>query len=107
MTAYRIAAQLPICLAESIKDRHLVTAEEFRLELQRQLGQAQAKGLPSVDIKSGDLHRTVGVYPDAKRHRMPVCCDVMYDEQRSGDQIISKPPKGKGATLVIRYKLPR
>jgi hypothetical protein len=31
----------------------------------------------------------------------------MYDEQKAGDEVISRPPKGKGASLTIRYRLPR
>lgn len=38
---------------------------------------------------------------------MPSCCQAMYHEQRADDEIISRPPKGKGATLTIRYRLPR
>jgi len=38
---------------------------------------------------------------------MPVCCNVMLSEMSNEDVIVSKPPKGQGASLVIRYKLPR
>jgi len=31
----------------------------------------------------------------------------MYHEQKVGDEVISRPPKGKGASLTIRYRLPR
>jgi hypothetical protein len=31
----------------------------------------------------------------------------MYSEQQPGDQIISRPPQGNGASLTIRYHLPR
>jgi 5-methylcytosine-specific restriction protein A len=83
------------------------TMDEFRLELRRQLEEAQRSGArPHVDINSGDFHRRVGGYP-GPNHRMPVCCDVMYEEVGTGDEIISSPPKGKGASLTIRYKLPR
>jgi 5-methylcytosine-specific restriction protein A len=62
--------------------------------------------LREITIKSGDLHRRVGGYP-SHNHRMPVCCHVMRANMRSGDQILAAPPKGDGATLVIRYRLPR
>jgi hypothetical protein len=31
----------------------------------------------------------------------------MYEEMRAGDEIVEAPPKGRGATLIIRYRLPR
>jgi hypothetical protein len=38
---------------------------------------------------------------------MPSCCEAMYAEKRTGDVIIARPPEGMGASLTIRYKLPR
>ena len=39
---------------------------------------------------------------------MPVCCDVMYAEMLDeADAILAAPTKGKGASLVIEYLLPR
>lgn len=39
---------------------------------------------------------------------MPVCCDVMRRMMDSSvDSILSEPPKGKGASLCIRYRIPR
>jgi len=31
----------------------------------------------------------------------------MYAEMREGDRVLCAPPKGRGATLTIRYLLPR
>ena len=78
----------------------------FKAELQKRLKAAEAQGAASVDINSGEIHRTVGGYPST-RHHMPVCCSVMYAEMRASDRTISQPPKGKGASLTIRYALPR
>jgi len=80
--------------------------DEFRRELLRQLKVEAARGAPSVLINSGELHRSVGGYPGPNA-RMPSCCAAMYHEQRLGDEIVNKPPKGKGASLSIRYRLPR
>ena len=55
-----------------------------------------------IDLVSGDIHRAVGGYP-SNNHRMPVCCEVMYAKMQGNDRVISAPPKGKGATLKIRY----
>jgi 5-methylcytosine-specific restriction protein A len=82
------------------------TAQDFQNELNRIFQEAQRQGKPYVDVKSGNLHRRVGGYP-GHNHRMPTCCEVMTRNMKHGDQILQQPPKGKGATLVIRYKLPR
>lgn len=82
------------------------TLQEFSNELRTQLRQAELKGVPHLEINSGQLHRQMGGYPEGA-HRMPTCCSAMYAEQKAGDEVISRPPKGKGASLTIRYKLPR
>jgi hypothetical protein len=82
------------------------TASDFQMELNRVFHAAKEKGESHIDVKSGDLHRQVGGYPDPN-HRMPVCCDVMRRNMKAGDTILHEPPKGKGATLKIRYQIPR
>jgi hypothetical protein len=84
----------------------LPTKDQFRAELHRQFELATKRGVPTVDINSGDLHLILGDYPGTG-HRMPTCCDAMYAEQREGDRILQQAEKGKGASLTIRYKLPR
>ncbi len=80
--------------------------EEFRAELESRFQRGTNRGASEIAVNSGDLHRSIGGYPSPK-HRMPQCCDVMYDLMRTGDEIVSAPPKGKGASLTIKYKLPR
>ena len=80
------------------------TMEAFQAELDRELQEATAKKLKSVLLISRVLHRKVGGYPGSN-HRMPMCCDVMYRSMHDGDEIVAAPPKGKGATLMIRYYL--
>ena len=84
----------------------MTTVSEFQSELQSQLRQAELRGASHIEINSGQLHRAIGGYPGI-RHQMPSCCDAMYNEQKSGDEVIARPPKGKGASLTIRYMLPR
>jgi hypothetical protein len=31
----------------------------------------------------------------------------IYDEQRADDEVFSRPKKGRGASLTMRYRLPR
>ena len=84
------------------------TKVDFLSELRSQLKRAQDRGARYVTINAGELHRRVGGYPSRTgSHRMPLCCDAMYSERRNGDEIIFAPQKGKGASLTIRYSLPR
>jgi 5-methylcytosine-specific restriction protein A len=82
------------------------TADDFREELHTIFATAQRPERPSIDVNAGELHRRVGGYP-GPNHRMPACCNVMRSSMKSGDQILRAPPNGKGASLVIRYQLPR
>ena len=82
------------------------TTQDFAGEIQRILAQEEAAGKTDVTLKSGDIHRRVGVYP-ASNHRMPCCCDAMKKQMSAGDEIVSEPPSGKGASLTVLYRLPR
>ena len=82
------------------------TADKFRTALFAWLDEAERASKAYVEINSGKLHRVVGGYPGQK-HRMPVCCAVMESAMREGDVVVSAPPKGRGASLTIRYMLPR
>jgi 5-methylcytosine-specific restriction protein A len=60
-----------------------------------------------VDIRADDLHARIGDYP-GPFHRMATCCEVMYENYNPAvDKILQFPPKGKGASMEIRYALPR
>ena len=82
------------------------TTDDFKTELRRQLKRAGLRPLTHVDINAGTLHRRVGGYPGGN-HRMPACCSAMRGEMIAGDKIVAEPPRGAGATLTIRYRLPR
>jgi 5-methylcytosine-specific restriction protein A len=82
------------------------TAPEFESKLDAIFRDAKQKAVAYVDVKAGDLHRQVGGYP-GNNHRMPVCCEVMMRKMNTGDAVLNQPPKGKGASLEIRYKIPR
>ena len=79
---------------------------DFEAALRARLARAEEGGGSHVDVSAGELHRQVGGYPGPD-HRMPVCCRVMRDEMAAGDQLIDSPPSGQGASLTIRYRLPR
>lgn len=93
--------------AKKPEDRRLpLTTEDFQSELDKLFATAQEEGKQFVEVKSGDLHRSVGGYP-GPNHRIPVCCTVMKRNMKPGDEILQQPPSGTGATLIIRYRLPR
>jgi 5-methylcytosine-specific restriction protein A len=81
-------------------------AEAFRKALHWKFVGAAKLKRTFIDVVSGDLHREVGGYP-GPNHAMPNCCSVLRQEMRGGDEVISEPPKGKGASLKIRYRIPR
>ena len=86
----------------------LPTATDFESEIRRLWAMPTNQATGYADIKAGDLHHAVGGYPVPDgNHRMPVCCDAMLGLMRPGDKILNEPPKGKGASLTIRYILPR
>jgi hypothetical protein len=83
-----------------------MTNDRFTQALRRIFDWAQANELNEVDVRAGKLHRSVGGYPGPD-HRMPACCSSMIREMGLKDRIVCQPPKGKGASLTVRYKLPR
>jgi 5-methylcytosine-specific restriction protein A len=90
---------------ERLKGR-MPTPEDFQRELDGTFASVQREGKSVIEIKSGDLHRSVGGYP-GPNHRLPACCRVMKRNMKPGDEILQQPPSGAGATLFIRYRLPR
>lgn len=84
----------------------MARAASFHSALQNSFLASAQSGADYVDVNAGWLHRQVGGYP-GRNHRMPVCCAAMRSEMQPGDKILSAPPKGNGASLVVRYILPR
>lgn len=84
------------------------TADEFREALLQVMNDAFKNGKAFVDIRAGELHARVGGYPGPD-HRMPNCCQVMRASMAVdfGDNILEQPASGQGASLTIRYILPR
>jgi transcriptional regulator with XRE-family HTH domain len=82
------------------------TVKDFREELNRRIAAANRRGESSLVVNAGDLHRAVGGYP-GRRHRMRTCCDVISSFRTPGDRVLEQPPSGYGASLTVRYCLPR
>lgn len=86
------------------------STEDFEVELDAQIDRASEQGRPRIEVNAGELHRTVGGYPpkSGATHRMPMCCGVMRSELARGNaEVIYEPESGQGASLTIRYYLPR
>ena len=83
-----------------------VNAATFRTLLGRKLSSAAKQGEKFLQINAGALQRETGGYPGPS-HRMPIRCPVMRSEMTIGDRIVAALPKGNGASLTIRYRLPR
>lgn len=81
-------------------------SETFYRALRDRFTRAEARGERSVAVNAGDLHREVGGYPGPS-HRMATCCDVMWSLMDDADTVVAQPPKRRGASLTIRYRLPR
>ena len=82
------------------------TAEQFRNQLDKSLSEAVRLGFVAVEVNAGKLHRLAGGYP-GPGHAMPTCCAVMRQQMGASDRIVAQPPKGNGASLTVRYQLPR
>lgn len=84
------------------------THDDFRRALHERFARALREGRETVEVSAGALHREVGGYPVRDgNHRIRTCCMVMLSEKTESDRIISIPPSGFGASLTIRFRLPR
>lgn len=83
--------------------------EDFQNALDEIFNKYEGEGKTFIVVQTGGLHRQVGGYP-GENHRMPLCCEVMRKNMKPelGDEILPDgPAKGDGASLRIRYNLPR
>lgn len=81
-------------------------AADFRAQLRQDLQAATSRNKDFLDVVARQLHQMVGGYPSA-HNRMVVCCKVMLSEMTADDEVLKAPPSRLGASLVIRYTLPR
>jgi hypothetical protein len=88
----------------ALQEAYMVSVDYFRQELQAIMGRAANGGLLDVMISSGELYRSLGGYPGSM-HGMPLCCDAMQAEMKSGDILLVE--RTNGAGMTVRYLLPR
>lgn len=86
---------------------NIPNTKDFEMAILNLFKKAEQEGKDHIDINAGELHRSLGYYPDRKHHRMKTCCYVMRKMMNLNDEILHQPPKGYGASLTIRYRLPR
>ena len=67
------------------------------------LEDAKERGMASVVVKAGDLHKLAGDYPGD--HRMRSCCRVMKENMKESDEILPNDLKEDGASFQARYNL--
>ncbi|HJJ28581.1 MAG TPA: hypothetical protein O0X70_04240 [Methanocorpusculum sp.] len=77
------------------------TAADFHHELYRRFDGAGEKARALI-ISAGDLHKSLRA-----ANRMEAAANTLYDMQNIGDVILSVPSGGAGASLEIRFALPR
>ena len=84
------------------------SADDFPTALQGRFREASGVGRRWMYVTASDLHREVeGHSTSAGEDRMRLCVDAMRDAMRDGDTVLCEAPGGDGATLTIRYLLPR
>ena len=83
-----------------------VSRAAFNAAIADQLARAENQGRTHHEINAGELHRQLGGYPGPV-HRMPGCCDALRDAMVKGDRVTYQPERGDGASLTVRFELPR
>ena len=84
------------------------SADDFAIALQGRFREASGVGRRWMYVTASDLHREVGGYPAGdSEDRMRLCAGAMREAMRDGDTVLCEAPGGDGATLTIRYLLPR
>ena len=99
-----------LALTDTLKKRYPqqgLSQQHFLAKLNEIFAEKTTTGEKEVTITSGELHRLLGGYPGTN-HRMPICCAAMRQVfDQSKDTVLHSPESGIGATLTIRYALPR
>jgi predicted AAA+ superfamily ATPase len=104
--AFQQSAGSPALAPSQSVEKSAPKSDDFRRALRDIFVEADRSGKKSVDVNAGRLHRRVGGYP-GPNHRMASCCEAMLAEKGPPDTTVSQPAKGKGASLTIRYAIPR
>ncbi|KQL34410.1 hypothetical protein [Psychrobacillus sp. FJAT-21963] len=85
---------------------NIPTKIDFIKAIEKAKKNAVERGESNLELQAKDLHKELGYYP-GPNHRMKTCCGSMYDSMNTsnGDEVVSAPESGYGASLIIRYNL--
>lgn len=81
-------------------------AQRIRQYLCRQVELARERGDRTITFRAGDVHEALGL-----EQRMPNVCQVLKGRlflevcRVEVEQYISSPPSGRGANLVIQFRI--
>ena len=75
--------------------------KDYTAELTKRREEAHAQGLKYIEVNSKKLHQEIS--PDFAT--MPTCCQAMYKQMLTGDEILERPKgtTGFGSHLTIRF----
>lgn len=80
--------------------KNIGQTDQIRRYIIERLTQAKAKGDSSIDLKSGNVHKNLGL-----SNRMPSVCNAMVSLGVFRYEIINDTPSGKSSTRMVRYYL--
>lgn len=83
-----------------------MTFIQVELELQKIFDKAYAEGRKEITLVSKEFFEMMEEKPKY-RDCIPMCCKVMKDNIKDGDQVLYHTPSWQSHTLKIKYKLPR
>jgi hypothetical protein len=85
-------------MQRSIKNPGLT--DKIREYIISRLNQVKGEGLTSIDLKSGDIHKSLKL-----ENRMPAVCNAMISLGVYRFEIIHDTPSGASSTKLVRYYL--
>jgi hypothetical protein len=83
---------------KSFKNSNPGLTEKIRVYIRGILQQAKEAGAETIDLRSGDIHKEMGLV-----NRMPAVCNAMESLGLYRHIIIHDTPSGKSSTKVIRF----
>ncbi|WP_312470321.1 hypothetical protein [Neobacillus sp.] len=89
---------LALIMPKSIKNPGLT--DKIREYIISRLKQAKEEGITSIDLKSGDIHKSLML-----ENRMPPVCNAMGSLGVYRIEIIHDTPSGASSTKIVRYYL--
>ena len=77
-----------------------MTTEEIRAYIQQRKAIAKEQGLPYLVLRSGDIHKELGL-----KNRHPMVCSAMFQCKMDGDRVLNTTESNQSTTIEIQYFL--